>query len=67
MGTYKNFDKNRYIYFLKNKKFLINIMKFGKKVRIIIKKKINSKLVYNKKYLKAEKNQHKRKLSMLLQ
>ena len=30
-------------------------MKFGKKVRIIIKKKINSELVYNKKYLKAEK------------
>ena len=31
-------------------------MKFGKKVRNIIKKEFKSELIYNKKYLKAEKN-----------
>ena len=41
------------------KKKLINIMKFGGKVSNTIKKGFNNKPVHNKKYLKAEKNQHK--------
>ena len=34
--------------------FLINIIKFGKKLAIL-SKRINRELIYNKKYLKAEK------------
>ena len=46
--------------------FLINIVKFGKK-SAILSKRINRELIYNKKYLKAEKkNQHKRRLSLYL-
>ena len=37
------------------KKFLINIWQFRKKVSNIIKTQFNSKLIYNKKYLKAER------------
>ena len=37
------------------KNFLINIQEFGKKVNNTIKKEINSELIYNKQYLKAEK------------
>ena len=41
-------------------------MKMWEKVSKIIKKN-NNELIYNKKYLKAEKKiQHKRKLSMVL-
>ena len=41
------------------KKKLINIMKFGGNVSNIIKREFNNEPVHNKKYLKAEKNQHK--------
>ena len=40
-------------------------MKFAKKLAIL-SKKINSKLVSNKKFIKAKQNQFKRKVSMLL-
>ena len=36
------------------------------KVKNIIKNKFNSELIYSKKYLDAEKNQHRRKLSMFI-
>ena len=38
-------------------------MKFGKKVRNIIKKEFKNELIYNKKYLKAEKKSYKKKLT----
>ena len=41
-------------------------MKVSEKVWNIIKNKFNSKLIYSKKYLKAEKNKHKRRLSMFI-
>ena len=34
--------------------------------KVFIETKFNSELKYNKKYLKAEKNKHKRRLSMLI-
>ena len=51
---------------IKDKNFSDKYMKILKKVSNIMKKIINSELIYNKKYLKAEKIQHKRKLSMVL-
>ena len=41
-------------------------MKVPEKVWNIIKNKFNSKLTYSKKYLKAEKNKRKRRLSMFI-
>ena len=38
-------------------------MKFGKKVRNIIKKEFKSELIYSKKYLKAEKKSYKEKIN----
>ena len=40
-----------------NNKFLLNIWKFLEKVSNIIKNKFDSELIYNKKYLTAEKKQ----------
>ena len=66
----KNFDENRRIYFLTKEKIkekvFIKYMKILDKVSNIIKKKFNSELIYSKKYLKAEKNKHKRRLSMFI-
>ena len=41
-------------------------MKVPEKVWNIIKNKFNSKLIYSKKHLKAEKNKRKRRLSMFV-
>ena len=41
-------------------------MKVSEKVWDIIKNKFNSKLIYSKKHLKAEKNKRKRRLSMFV-
>ena len=50
---------------IKDKKKIDKYMTIWEKVSNIIKKKFNSELIYNKKYLKAEnKIQRKRKLSM---
>ena len=56
MSIYKRyFDKTKCLYFvIKDEKIFDKCMKIWEKVSIIIKK-INSKLIYNKKYLKAEK------------
>ena len=57
----RNFDENRHIYFLiKKEKVFIKYMEFLERVSNIIKKKINSELIYSKKYLKPEKVSHKR-------
>ena len=65
MSIYKsNFYKTRCIYFaVKDQKFLQNVMKFGKMLAISSKKYIYI-CAHNKKYLKAEKNQQKRRLSV---
>ena len=71
MSVYRrDFDKTKYMYFLiKDEIFfdkyneIWDIIK--NEVYNIIKKKFNRELIYNKKYLKAEKkNQHKRRLSL---
>ena len=50
------------MYFLVKDDLVENYNEIWEKVSITRKK--NSKPVHNKKYLKAEKNQHKRRLSM---
>ena len=53
--------------FIFNNKFLLNIWKFLEKVSNIIKNKFNSELIYNKKYVTAEKkNKQKKRLSMFI-
>ena len=64
-GCIKNrFRKWMYIFYDKrgiyDKKNLINIRKFGENINNIIKK-INSKLIYSKKYLIAKKNSTQQK------
>ena len=69
MVIYKrNLDKNRRIYFLiQEEKIFTKYKKILEKVRNIIKSKFNSKLIYSKKYLKAEKKKkRKRRLSMFI-
>ena len=52
----RSFDENRRIYFLiKKEKVFIKYMENLQKVRNIIKNKFNRKLIYSKRYLKAEK------------
>ena len=41
-------------------------MEILEKVSNISKNKFNSELIYSKKYLKAENNKHKRRLSMFI-
>ena len=57
MSTYERyFDKTKCMYLvIKDETFLDKYMKVWKKVSDIIKNKFNSELVYNKKYLKAER------------
>ena len=38
-------------FLIKDQKILINIIKFGKKLAILSKKKVDAELIYNKKYL----------------
>ena len=54
------------MYLIKDKKKNYNYDEIWEKVCNIIKKECNSELVYNKKYLNAKKNQHKRKISICL-
>ena len=71
MSTYKrDSDKTKCMYFL-IKDFLINLAKFGKKLAILsttttttTTTKKNRKLIYKKLYLKFEKKQQKRRLSL---
>ena len=50
--TEEIFDRTECMNFLiKDQKILINIMKFGKKLAILSKKKVDAELIYNKKYL----------------
>ena len=61
----RNFDENRGIYFLiKEKKVFIKYMEILEKASNVIENKFNTELIYNKKYLKAEKKKQKRRLSM---
>ena len=46
--------------------FLINIIKFGKNLAKSSKKEFNSKLIYNKMYLKTEKKSTQRKAFYIL-
>ena len=57
MSTYKRyFEKTKCMYLvIKDENFFDKYMKVWKKFSHIIKNKFNSELVYNKKYLKAEK------------
>ena len=60
-------DENRRISFLiKEEKTFIKYMGILQKLRDIIKNKFNSKLIYSKKYLKAEKKPLKKSLSMFI-
>ena len=63
-----NFDENRLIYFLiKKEKEFIKYKEILEKFRNIIKNKFNSQLLYNKKYLKAEKiNKRKEALNVYI-
>ena len=63
-----NFDENRLIYFLiKKEKEFIKYKEILEKIRNIIKNKFNSQLLYNKKYLKAEKrNKQKKALNVYI-
>ena len=63
-----NFDENRFIYFLiKKEKEFIKYKEILEKFRNIIKNKFNSQLLYNKKYLKAEKrNKQKEALNVYI-
>ena len=45
--------------------FVINIIKFGKKLAIL-SKRINRELIYNKKYLKAEKKKSTQKKAFIV-
>ena len=64
---YKDFEENRHVCFLiKKVKVFSKHMKNLEKVRYIIKNKFNSKLIYSKKYLKAEKNKCKGRLSVIM-
>ena len=57
-------------FLIKMKKKLINILKFGKNLAILSKilrtyiENKNRELIYNKTFLKAEKNQHRKRLSL---
>ena len=63
----RNFDEKRRIYFLiKEEKVFIKYMEILEKVSNIIKNEFNSKLIYTKRYLKAEKKKHKRRLLMFV-
>ena len=54
MDAYRSFDKNKFMYFfIKEQKVFDEYNEFWERVSNIIKK-INSELIYNKKYLKAE-------------
>ena len=56
----RNFDEKRRIYFLiKEEKVFIKYMEILEKVSNIIKNEFNSKLIYTKRYLKAEKKNTK--------
>ena len=61
MSIYRRgFDKTKCTYFLKKDEiFFDKYNEIWKKISNIIKREVNSKLAYIKKYLKAEKNQHK--------
>ena len=61
----KNFMKID-VFFNKEEKIFIRCMEILEKVCNTIKSKYNSALIYSRKYLKAEKNKHKRKLSMVI-
>ena len=52
-------DSFKYMVFIK-------YMEVLEKVRNVIENKFNSKLIYRKKYLKAEKNKHRMRLPMFL-
>ena len=58
MNVYKRyFDKTKCLYFMiKDKTFFDQYMKIWEKVSNIIKNIFDIELIYNKKYLKAEKN-----------
>ena len=68
MSIYKrDSDKTKCMYFLiKDRRFFDKYSKIWKKVSNIIKKKKKKKkkLIYKNIYLKAEKSQHKRRLSL---
>ena len=68
MSIYKrDSDKTKCMYFLiKDRRFFDKYSKIWRKVSNIIKKKKKKKrkLIYKNIYLKAEKNQHKRRLSL---
>ena len=55
MSIYKkHFDKTKCLYFMiKEENVFDKYMEIWEKVRTITHKKINSELIYNKKYLKA--------------
>ena len=63
MSIYRrDFDKTKCMYFLiKDEIFFDKYYEIWEKVSNIIKRKINRKLVYNKKYLKAEKKSTQKK------
>ena len=50
----------------KRKNVFIKYTEILEKVSNIIKIKFNSELMYSKRYLKAEKNEHKRRLPMVI-
>ena len=68
MSKYKKIlDKTKCMYFLiKCEKKFKKYYEIWENVSNIMTKKFNSEPVHNKKYLKAGKNQHKRRLSMCL-
>ena len=55
-----------HVLFEKRWNFFDKYNEIWKKISNIIKREVNSKLAYIKKYLKAEKNQHKWRLSLFL-
>ena len=57
---------DEFILSIKEEKVFIKYMEILEKVRNIIKNKFNSKLTCSKKYLKIEKNKHKRRLSRFI-
>ena len=54
------------LFYNKRKKVFIKYTEILEKVSNIIKIKFNSELMYSKRYLKAEKNEHKRRLPMVI-
>ena len=64
MSIYKrDFDKTKCTYFLiRGGKYFDKYNEIWEKVSNIIKKKVNSELIYSKKYLKAEKKSTQKKV-----